>query len=291
MLQFQEANLAEVTALLCDADGNLFPSEEPAFEASASVTNRFLEELGLSSRFTASNLRSVATGKNFRITALSLAISNGIQLSPDLIRQYPKLYQLNKREEGEKEQDKRSLTATRLEWWVEEEKREVITYLHTALSPNPEVISTLKKLEEHYILALVSSSATTRIAASLDTTKLAELFPKHLCFSAEDSLPVATSKPDPAIYLFAAQELGLSPNQGLAIEDSVAGAQSAIRAGFSTIGNVMFVKEEERQTRIETLRGTGVKAIIFDWSELVTLLEGNSTLKPLSDLRGKFGPQ
>jgi hypothetical protein len=34
-----------LTALLCDADGNLFPSEEPAFVASAEVTNRFLAEL------------------------------------------------------------------------------------------------------------------------------------------------------------------------------------------------------------------------------------------------------
>src|SRR5206468_6511581 len=33
------------TILLCDADGNLFPSEEPAFEASAVVTNRYLERL------------------------------------------------------------------------------------------------------------------------------------------------------------------------------------------------------------------------------------------------------
>ena len=34
--------LEQVRYLLCDADGNLFPSEEPAFEASAEVTNAFL---------------------------------------------------------------------------------------------------------------------------------------------------------------------------------------------------------------------------------------------------------
>ena len=32
---------AAVTTLLCDADGTLFPSEEPAYAASADVTNRF----------------------------------------------------------------------------------------------------------------------------------------------------------------------------------------------------------------------------------------------------------
>ena len=43
----------QLTTLLCDADGNLFASEEPAFEASAEVTNRFLAELGDARRFTA----------------------------------------------------------------------------------------------------------------------------------------------------------------------------------------------------------------------------------------------
>ena len=38
---------APVEAVLCDADGNLFPSEEPAFDASAEVTNAFLASLGV----------------------------------------------------------------------------------------------------------------------------------------------------------------------------------------------------------------------------------------------------
>ena len=42
-----------LAALLCDADGNLFPSEEPAFVASAGVTNRYLAALGSERRFSA----------------------------------------------------------------------------------------------------------------------------------------------------------------------------------------------------------------------------------------------
>jgi hypothetical protein len=51
MLQFGQLDLGSITVLLCDADGNLFPSEEPAFVASAEVTNRFMASLGLSRRF------------------------------------------------------------------------------------------------------------------------------------------------------------------------------------------------------------------------------------------------
>ena len=59
--------------LLCDADGCLFPSEEPAFEASTDVTNRLLAELGIDRRFDAEELKRYAVGKNFRATALELA--------------------------------------------------------------------------------------------------------------------------------------------------------------------------------------------------------------------------
>ena len=40
-----EPLVARLEVLLCDADGNLFPSEEPAFVASADVTNRLLADL------------------------------------------------------------------------------------------------------------------------------------------------------------------------------------------------------------------------------------------------------
>ena len=67
-------------ALLCDADGCLFPSEEPAFVASAEVTNRLLSELGIERRFAAEELKAYAVGRNFRATALDLAAQHGVDL-------------------------------------------------------------------------------------------------------------------------------------------------------------------------------------------------------------------
>ncbi len=45
---------------------------------------------------------------------------------------------------------------------------------------------------------------------------------------------VRKTKPDPEIYLMTAARLGVSPEQCLAFEDSVAGATAAIRAGLRT---------------------------------------------------------
>ena len=123
--------LEQVRFLLCDADGNLFPSEEPAFDASVEVTNAFLAEIGSDRRFTAPELRLVATGLNFRSTARRLAVEAGV---PDVD----------------------------VEPWVQEEKRAVTAHLARTLRPHPPTSAALEALAAHLTLAAVSSSALAR---------------------------------------------------------------------------------------------------------------------------------
>jgi hypothetical protein len=52
----------------------------------------------------------------------------------------------------------------------------------------------------------------------------------------------------------------------------VAGAQSAIAAGFPTLGNLLFVAPSERAERARALRNAGVAAILESWHELEGLL-------------------
>jgi beta-phosphoglucomutase-like phosphatase (HAD superfamily) len=232
-----------VELLLCDADGNLFPSEEPAFVASCGVTNAFLSSLGSDRRFEPAELRLAATGKNFRATAEELARDAGATVDP----------------------------AT-LEWWVEEERRQVSAHLGTVLQPDPSVSEPLARLAERFRLAVVSSSATARLDVCFRATGLETLFPRTVRFSADDSLPQPASKPDPAVYVFAAERLGVGPDQAIAIEDSLAGVRSAVAAGFPTVGNVVFVAEDERAERVEVLRSAGAAPIVESWHELEQLL-------------------
>jgi beta-phosphoglucomutase-like phosphatase (HAD superfamily) len=127
-------------------------------------------------------------------------------------------------------------------------------------------------LSRYFGLAAVSSSAALRLDACLRATGLASLISPTARFSAEDSLPVPTSKPDPAVYLFAAEALGLRKDHGLAIEDAVPGVQSAVAAGFVTVGNVMFVPAGERGDRSLELREAGASAVIGSWRELCEVL-------------------
>jgi beta-phosphoglucomutase-like phosphatase (HAD superfamily) len=250
----------ETVAVLCDADGNLFPSEEPAFVASAVVTNAFLAELGIDERVEAEQLRLGTTGKNFRTTAVDLARAHGIRVGPAPHRDDETTAGVSA--------SPGVLTAEALDRWVKEEKKEVSVYLAEVLRPDPAVLGPLGRLSASYRLAAVSSSASSRLAACFEATQLAGLIPPELRFSAEDSLPQPTSKPDPAVYLHACKVMSIDPRQAVAVEDSVPGAQSAVAAGIPTAGNVQFVAPDERPDRIAQLRAVGVFTVVESWSAL-----------------------
>ena len=235
------AILERVEVLLCDADGNLFPSEEPAFVASADVTNRFLAGVGVEQRFTPDELRRATLGMSFRTTALRLADAHGA-------------------------------ADVDVEPWVAEERRAVTAHLARTLTPHEETLATLTALAGHLRLAAVSSSALSRLDACFTATGLAELVPPARRFSAEDSLPSPAGKPDPAVYRHACAELGIPPEAGLAVEDSVVGTQSAVAAGCPTVGNLLFVPPAERAERAAALTSAGAIAVVESWRQLADVL-------------------
>jgi HAD superfamily hydrolase (TIGR01509 family) len=81
--------------------------------------------------------------------------------------------------------------------------------------------------------AVVSNSRRRRVLTSLATTGLDVLLRESPLFTADE---VARPKPDPELYLLAAQELGRSPGECLVIEDSVSGVTAAHAAGMTVIG-------------------------------------------------------
>lgn len=259
MIQFQPLDLDHLRAVLCDADGNLFPSEEPAFEASAKVTNAFLEDLGVPVRYGAEELRRATTGKNFRTTAVDLCVEHAVGVDPTLVR-------------GRRSAGAVVLTPELLEHWVAEEDRQVRAHLGRVLRPDGEVLGPLRHLALRFELAAVSSSGTARLDICFRATELNALIPPERRFSAQDSLPTPTSKPDPAVYVHTLGELAVEPDHALAVEDSVPGARSAIAAGIPTIGNVGFVPADERAARVRALRDEGVVAIVTSWQEIAAAL-------------------
>jgi HAD superfamily hydrolase (TIGR01509 family) len=259
---------APITTLLCDADDNLFPSEKPAFAASVEVINRFLSRFGVPAPFTAEELRKQAVGKNFRSTAVDLAVLSGVPIEHTLAHGHPAAGIASHSDVA----TGRALCADELEQWVRQEREQVTAHLAATLRPDPEVLGPLQALASRYALAAVSSSAGQRLNACFAATDLDPLIPAALRFSAEDSLPVPTSKPNPAVYLHTGQVMDVDAQHGLAIEDSVAGVTSAVAAGYPTVGNLMFVPADEQRCRSAELIDAGAIAIIDSWRALTDAL-------------------
>jgi beta-phosphoglucomutase-like phosphatase (HAD superfamily) len=230
-----------VRAVLCDADGNLFASEEPAFAASTEVLNAFLD--GAGGRLDPGAMRRAATGRSFRAVLAEVAASHGVALAADDV-----------------------------ERWVERERDLVTARLGAVLRPDPSVAGQLDRLARRYTLATVSSSALSRLSACLDATGLAGRFPAPVRFSAEDSLPEPAGKPDPAVYAYACRRLAVTPQQAVAVEDSVPGVASAAGAGVPVVGNLQFVPAAERPGRGLDLRAAGAAAVAAGWEEVADLL-------------------
>ena len=259
---------ASITTLLLDADDNLFPSESPAFDASAEVTTRFLARFGVDSPLSGDELRKKAVGKNFRSTATDLAVLSGIPFEQPLAEGRPDAVVAT----ADDLDSNRALTATELEEWVRKEREQVTAHLAVTLKPDTNVLGPLQDLAPRFAMAAVSSSALGRLKASFTAAGLDELIPEAVRFSAEDSLARPISKPDPAVYLQAGKVLDVEGPHGLAVEDSVPGVTSAVAAGYYAVGNVMFVPADERQSRTQELLGAGAVAVTDSWRALADAL-------------------
>jgi HAD superfamily hydrolase (TIGR01509 family) len=101
---------------------------------------------------------------------------------------------------------------------------------HLDLQANPGLPGVLDRLNVPFCVA--SSSMPERIHLSLDLTGLLHHFAGHI-YSAS---MVENGKPAPDLFLYAANQMQIAPENCLVIEDSPAGITAAQRAGMRVLG-------------------------------------------------------
>jgi beta-phosphoglucomutase family hydrolase len=79
--------------------------------------------------------------------------------------------------------------------------------------------------------AVASSAPRLNVEAILESLEIAHFF--EAISSAED---VQRGKPDPQVFLVAAQKLSVPPQRCVVVEDAPAGVEGGRRAGMSTVG-------------------------------------------------------
>ena len=127
----------------------------------------------------------------------------------------------------------------------------------------PGVRAFVRGLEEARVPSALATSATQHVARIiLKRLDLNETF--RAVVTADD---VRNGKPDPEVYLTAAQRLEVNPEHCLVFEDSVVGIHAALSAGMSCIGVTTSNTADE-------LKLAGAARAIRDfegltWSELI----------------------
>lgn len=113
--------------------------------------------------------------------------------------------------------------------------------------------------------AVVSNSDVYQIKHAITHVNIEHHF-THI-FSSQ---MVAMPKPDPGVYLFAAEQLVVRPEECLVIEDSVSGASAALEAGMNVIGFTggSHIVDGHR----DKLLNIGVKKVSSSVDEIIDLL-------------------
>jgi beta-phosphoglucomutase-like phosphatase (HAD superfamily) len=83
---------------------------------------------------------------------------------------------------------------------------------------------------------------------------------------AQITVTQARGKPHPDIFLFAADKLGVRPNECLVIEDSTGGIRAAVAAGMTAIG--LCAASHIRDGHDVKLHDAGAVHLAQSWSEV-----------------------
>jgi len=242
--------MGKVKYIMLDCDNTLVQSERLAFEACAELTNVVMEKHNIDARYTADSLLEDFVGHNFRGMLKGLQQKHNFTMPED-----------------------------ELEDFVQQELGAVTRKLSQKAVECPGVTTELNKLKEQgYPMSVVSTSAKSRVVASIEKAGISHFFPNEHVYSAATSLNPPSSKPDPAIYLYAAKQLGVEPHEAVTVEDSKSGATAAMRAGIPCIGYVGIYGIEEGKEKMDQMakllkEETKCVAVMYDWKEFQDCLK------------------
>lgn len=122
----------------------------------------------------------------------------------------------------------------------------------------PGVKNLLAQFREHGVRQAIGSSAPrANLAMILDMTDTAGFF--DAVVSMEDT---QRGKPDPEVFVKAAEKLGIAPGDSVVFEDAVAGVQAAKAAGMRCVA-VRFVGHHSE----ESLRAAGANWVVDSLEE------------------------
>jgi len=236
--------MGKVDYVLLDCDNTLAKSEFLAFEACTDLSNEILKKHNIDHQYNVHQLLETFVGQNFRGMCNKLQEIHNFKMSPEEVDAY-----------------------------VDRELGAVTAKLTEKCEPCPGVPEMMQWIKDQgYKMSVVSTSAKPRVVASIKKIGIDHYFPDEHVYSAATSLNPPSSKPDPKIYNYACEQLGVKNERCVTVEDSKSGATAAMRAGIPLIAYVGIYGIEEGQEKMEKMakllkEECKAAAVMYDWKE------------------------
>jgi len=188
-----------------------------------------------------------------------------------------RLFRLNKIEISEEEHQKYLGIASDAMWseiaernqlqipvseLIEQNHKESYRYLSEVeqIPIMPGLVDLLEKLQARkYPMAVASSSTPEIIDLILKKTNLKKYF--QVIVSAQET---GKSKPEPDVFILAAEKLGIKPDNCLVVEDSPNGIKAAVAAGMTCVAYQSPDTDPQKQEEAD--------AVILNYSQLGMML-------------------
>lgn len=129
------------------------------------------------------------------------------------------------------------------------------------IAPYPGSLALLDRLQSIGITVAVVSSSKNAVPV-LQSAHLADRFPVVVDGVVAEREHLA-SKPDPALYLTAAERVGAIPARCVVVEDAISGVAAGAAGGFGLVVGV------DRGAGVDALRGAGADMVVDDLVELL----------------------
>ena len=151
------------------------------------------------------------------------------------------------------------------DFWAEAIKIDV-EKLNGGIRP---VCGVLKILKNKSLLQCVATGGVlSKTILKIKSAKLEKYIPNDCLFTAD---MVTKGKPEPDLFLLAAQKMGVKPENCVVIEDSIAGMTAGIRAGMEVVA-FLGCEMNNNQKYIEKVKKLGIKNIFFKMRDVERFL-------------------
>lgn len=148
--------------------------------------------------------------------------------------------------------------------FIDQFRERQFAQLQRSLAPIDGADDLLTSLDHPFCVA--SNAPISKMQICLNTTGLIRHFDDSRIFSAYQ---VNAWKPDPAVFLLAAETMGVSPSECLVVEDSVFGIDAGLAAGMQVLGY-----DPEQTLKADRTIKNGQLRWVRHLSEVGSFLEG-----------------